>query len=134
MGKREVRIVLVPKWVTATLLVLVSASMIALVAALSGRAYASKLSIRELFANALLFMPWGFLAFMVLDRRTRPRSRTYLLTLIGGILFAAAVALWQSFLPTRVMTYGDSLANVAGAILGASIAHLRKRVRMQFDH
>lgn len=134
MGKREVRIVLVPKWATGTLLVLVSAAMIALVAALSGRAYASKLSIRELLANALLFMPWGFLTFMVLDRRTRPRSRTYLLTLIGGILFAAGVALWQSFLPTRVMTYADSLANVAGAFLGASLAHLRKRVHMRFDH
>jgi len=134
MGKREVRIVLVPKWMTATLLVLVSAAMIALVAALSGRAYASTLSLRALLANALLFMPWGFLTFMVLDRSTRPRSRTYLLTLIGSAIFAAAVALWQSFLPTRVMTYADSVANVAGAFTGALVAHLRKRVRMRFEY
>src|ERR1051326_1011311 len=88
MGKREVRIVVVPKWATAVLLVTTSAAMIALVSALSGRAYASEpLSVRDLVtrimersphaalvammplaANALLFVPWGFFAFLVLDR------------------------------------------------------------------
>jgi len=129
MGKREVRIVVVPKWITAALLVITSAAMVALVVALSGRAYAAPaLSIRELVASVLLFMPWGFLAFMFLDRRTRPRSRTYLLALIGGTIFAV------SLLPTRVMTTFDAVANVAGAIGGASLAHLRKSMRVRFDH
>lgn len=129
MSKREVRVVVVPKWVTALLLVATSALMVALVVALSGRAYATAtLSLRELLANALLFVPWGFLVFMLLDRKTRPRSRTYLLTLIGGAIFAASV------LPTRVMTTLDSVANVAGAISGAAVAHLRKSMRVRFDH
>ena len=85
MGKREVRVVIVPKWITAALLILISAAMIALVAALSGRAYATATrSLRELFANALLFVPWGFLAFMLFDRKKR--SRSYVVTLIVGIV------------------------------------------------
>jgi VanZ family protein len=154
MGKREVRVVVVSKRVSASLLVLTSAAMVALVAALSGRAYATApLSIRELVAramersphallvtvmplvaNALLFVPWGFLAFMVLDRVPRPRRRTYAMTVAGGVLFAAAVALWQSFLPTRVTTIADSAANAAGTLAGAAAAHLRKRVRVRFDY
>lgn len=154
MGKREVHIVVVPKWVTALLLVFTSAAMVALIAALSGRAYASDVAspreiVRRLFersphaalvaimplaAAALLFVPWGFFAFLVLDRDTRPRSRTYALTIGCGILFAAAVTLWQSMLPTRVITVGDAVANTAGTFIGALAAHLRKRVRVQFDH
>jgi len=145
MGKREVRTVVIPKTISATLLILTSAAMIALIAALSGRAYAgaplSAASPQALFvtsmplvANALLFVPWGFFAFMVFDRATRPRSRTYALTFAGGLLFAASVALWQSFLPTRVMTLADSAANAAGTLAGAAAAHLRKRVRLRFDY
>jgi len=154
VGKREVHIVVVPKWVTALLLVFTSAAMVALIAALSGRAYASDVAspreiVRRLFersphaalvaimplaADALLFVPWGFFAFLVLDRDTRPRSRTYALTIGCGILFAAAVTLWQSMLPTRVITVGDAVANTAGTFIGALAAHLRKRVRVQFDH
>jgi len=132
MGKREVRMVIVPKWITAALLILISAAMIALVAALSGRAYATAtLSLRELFANALLFVPWGFLAFMLFDRKKR--SRSYVVTLIVGIVFAAGLALWQSLLPARVMTIADSFANIGGTFTGAALAHLRKGVRVRFD-
>lgn len=154
MGKREVRIVVVPKWVTALLLVATSAAMVGLIAALSGRAYANEsMSLREvvrrlmersphaalvaimpLAADALLFVPWGFFAFLVLDRGTRPRSRTYAMTVGCGILFAAAVTLWQSMLPTRVITVADAVANTAGIFAGAMAAHLRKRLRVQFDH
>jgi VanZ family protein len=153
MGKRELRIVVVPKWITAILLVATSAAMIALVSALSGRAYASEpLSVRELVtrvmertphgvliglmplaANAMLFVPWGFFAFLVLDRRERPRSVAYAITIAGGILFAIAISAWQSLLPTRLTTIADSVANAAGTFAGAAAAHLRKRVRVRFD-
>jgi len=153
MGKRELRVVVVPKWVTAVLLVATSAAMIALVSALSGRAYASEpLSVRDLVtrmmerspqaalvtsmplvANALLFVPWGFFAFMVLDRRTRSRAMVYVITILAGALFAIAISAWQSLLPTRLTTIADSIANTAGTFAGAAVAHLRKRVRVRFD-
>jgi glycopeptide antibiotics resistance protein len=154
MGKREVRVVVVPKRVTAALLILISAAMLALVLALTGRAYASDpLSLRELVsralegsrhafvasvmplvANAILFVPWGFFAFLVFDRAERRRSTTYAITIIGGVVFAAAITLWQSFLPTPLTNISDSVANAAGTIAGASLAHLRKRVHFRFDH
>jgi glycopeptide antibiotics resistance protein len=154
MGKREVRTVVVSKRVSAVLLVVTSACLAGMVAALSGRAYASTpLSIRELVsramegsphaflvtimplvANALLFVPWGFFAFMVFDRPPRSRARTYAMTIAAGLIFAAAVALWQSFMPTRVTTIADSAANAAGTLAGAVFAHLRKGVRVRFDY
>jgi glycopeptide antibiotics resistance protein len=153
MGKREVRIVVVPKWATAVLLVTTSAAMIALVSALSGRAYASEpLSVRDLVtrimersphaalvammplaANALLFVPWGFFAFLVLDRSGRSRAMAYTITILGGALFAIAISAWQSLLPMRLTTIADSIANVAGTFAGAAAAHLRKRLRVRFD-
>ena len=154
MGKREVRVVVVPKGASAALLVAASAAMIGAIAALSGRAYASTpSSVRQLVArmmehsphailvmlmplvaNALLFVPWGFFAFIVLDRAERPRARTYAMTVAGGILFAAAIAAWQSLLPTRVTTITDATANAAGTLAGAWAAHLRKSVRVRFDY
>lgn len=153
MGKHELRIVVVPKWVTATLLVATSAAMIALVSALSGRAYAHEpMSVRELVtrimersthaaliglmplaANAMLFIPWGFFAFLVFDRSGRSRSQAYAMTILGGAIFAIAISAWQSLLPTRLTTIADSVANVAGTFAGAAAAHLRKQVRVRFD-
>ena len=154
MGRRVVRVVIVPRSASAALLVAASAAMIGGIAALSGHAYASTpSSVRVLVArmmehsphvilamlmpfaaNMLLFMPWGFFTFMVLDRAERPRSRTYAMTVAGGILFAAAIAAWQSLLPTRVTTITDATANAAGTLAGAWAAHLRKSVRVRFDY
>jgi VanZ family protein len=154
MGKREVRVIVVPKGVSAALLILASTVIVAIVFALTGRAYASdSLTIRELIAralrasphqllasamplvaNALLFVPWGFLAFLVFDRPSRPRRRTYAMTLFGGILFAAAIALWQSLLPTHVTTIFDSIANAIGTLAGALLGHLRKQMHVRFEH
>jgi VanZ family protein len=141
MGKREVRVVVVPKGASAALLVAASAAMIGGIAALSGRAYASTpSSVRVLVARMMehsphaILVPWGFFAFIVLDRAERPRARTYAMTLAGGILFAAAIAAWQSLLPTRVTTITDATANAAGTLAGAWAAHLRKSVRVRFDY
>src|SRR6185436_847043 len=124
MGKREVNVIRVPKWATCILLVLVSAGMVAMLAYLSGRAYTSgREPLRDLLlhvmqrgadvtrnailagvmpsiANMLFFMPWGFLMFLALDTPSRARSRTYLITILIGALFAAAMQVTQSFLPT----------------------------------
>ncbi len=158
MGSSGVRNVVIPKWVTLVLLVTTAAAMAASVYALSGRAYATgrhplgNLVVRAVeqrgpspsgdvvlaasmpFAlQALLFLPWGFLCFAFLDRPAIPRSRSYLATLVASLALSWLFVLWQEFLPTQVMTWYDALANAAGACVGASLAHLRRGVRVRFE-
>jgi VanZ family protein len=154
MGKREVRTVVVRKWVTFTFLILVSAGMVALLYFLSGKAYAPESHpIRDLLfagnrplprpallagfmpviANVLLFVPWGFLMFLILDRPERPRGRAYALTVATGLLFALALQVWQVAFPTRVTAWADALANAAGTFIGAAGGHLRKRYYIRFE-
>lgn len=157
MGKREVRVIVVPKAVTVVLLALVSAGMIALLYFLSGKTYvrdahpATDLVLRFLqrddpprdailaammpiIANILFFVPWGFLTFIALDTAKRRRFRTYLLTFVAAAIFATALEVWQTFLPTRVTSPVDAIANAAGALLGAVGGHLRKEIHVRFEH
>lgn len=157
MGSRGVRIVVIPKWVTTVLLALVTGGMAAFLWALSGRAYATgsqplmTLLVRMLrsgpapsraallaalmpfVAQALLFVPWGFLFFALIDRPELPRTRTYGITILAGVALAFIFIAWQPFLPTRVITPFDSLGSATGACAGAAIAHLRRGVRIQFQ-
>lgn len=158
MGKREVRLIVVPKWVTVIFLIVVSAAMTALILYLSGKAYengrepmrdlllrlmqrgadvsrsAILASIMPSIANMLFFLPWGFLMFLAIDSPSRGRAKSYLVTVVIGALFAIAMEVWQNFLPTRVIGLPDTVANAFGALAGAMAAHLRKRVRVQFDY
>ena len=158
MAKGEVRTIVVPKWVTIILLVAVSAAMATLIVYLSGKAYTNGreplrdlllrlmqrrgeiprstilASIMPSIANILFFLPWGFLMFLAVDTPSRSRGRSYLITVIAGTLFAVAIEVWQSFLPTRVIDLPDTIANAVGALAGAIAGHLRKRVRVQFDY
>ncbi len=158
MGKRQVHVVVVRKPVTFALLGLVTVAMLALLYLLSGKAYAAETHpMREMLArllggsrapvsrgalfaflmpiaaNALLFVPWGFLAFVALDRPSRPRRVTYAMTVLGAAIFASAMVVWQLYLPTRVTSMPDMVANALGAFAGAALGHARKGVRIQFD-
>lgn len=160
MGKREVRIIAVPRGVTITLLIFTTLAMVALFYSLSRHAYSlpagstaelidrvwasersGKLSATGFFAalwpvvaNVLFFVPWGFLVFVSLDRPQRPRRVTYALSAVAGIVFAASLNLWQSFLPMRVTTASDAIANAVGAFCGSIAGHIRKQVRVRFDY
>ena len=158
MGKRHVRIIPVRKPATFALLFVVTAAIASLLFVLSGRAYAAERSplleltarflggggvpvsrdavlafLMPVTANILLYVPWGFLAFVALDAPKRPRRTTYLLTIIGALAVAVALSLWQELLPTRVTSMPDALANAAGALAGAALGHARKSVRVRFD-
>ncbi|HVE71417.1 MAG TPA: VanZ family protein [Thermoanaerobaculia bacterium] len=158
MGKRHVRVIPVRKPVTFALLALTTALMITLLYLLSGRAYAAdrnplwEMAARMLgssrepvsrgallaflmpvTANILLFMPWGFLAFVALDSPRRPRKFTYLLSVVGALVVAGCMYVWQEFLPTRVTAPADAIANGAGALAGAALGHARKGMRIRFD-
>ena len=153
MGRSELRIVVVPKPVTVALLALATAAIASLVYWLSGRAYVRDsyglrtliarltaghsettpllAALMPVFAAALLFLPWGFFAFLSLDRGTR--LRTYFATFLATIVFVSAIAVWQSFLPTRVLGVLDAASAAAGALLGAAAGHMRKELRVRFE-
>lgn len=158
MGKRQVHVILVRKPVTLALLVLTTVAMAGLLYLLSGKAYAAETHpIRELLArllgsgrapvsrdallafampvaaNVLLFVPWGFLAFVGLDSPARGRFATYAITLVAALVLATSLYLWQQALPTRVTSLFDAVANGVGALCGAALGHARKGVRVQFD-
>jgi len=154
MGKATIHVVVVPRWVSAVLLLLVSAAMALLILELSGRAYlhertsivevlslarrydrltptAFMAAIAPVIANVLFFMPWGALAFFVFDRSRR--AATYALTLAVGVAFACLLVAWQSALPTRITGWNDAAWNTVGCAAGAICGHLRKQVRLRFQ-
>jgi VanZ family protein len=158
MGKRQVHVIVVRKAVTCALLVLTMLAMVGLLYLLSGKAYAAETDpTRELLArllgsrrgpvsrnvllaflmpviaNVLLFVPWGFLAFVALDSPARSRKATYAITVVAAVIFATAMYLWQLYLPTRVTALPDTVANGAGAFAGAALGHVRKGVRVRFE-
>lgn len=158
MGKRQVHVIVVRKMVTFTLLAVTMAAMAGLLYLLSGKAYAADTHpIREILArllgssrgpvsrdallaflmpviaNMLLFVPWGFLAFVALDSPSRNRLATYAITIVAAMVFATAMFVWQHYLPTRVTSLPDAVANGAGALAGAALGHARKGVRIRFD-
>jgi hypothetical protein len=158
VGKRIIQTILVPRWVTIALLIVLSVGMAGLIAMLSGRAYLrQRLTIPELvalvhrydqgalsndailataapgIADILFFVPWGALAFLAFDGGEGHRFRTYLLTLAVGLTFALGLVAWQSALPTRVTGWEDAGWNMFGCMAGAVTGHLRKQLRLRFD-
>jgi glycopeptide antibiotics resistance protein len=159
MVKEKVRVVVVRKWLTFLLFLVVTVAIVWLTIALTGKSYSKvdaepfrdlrllidRLSMRPIpvpivvallmpmVMNVLLFVPWGFFAFLLIDRPGRPAHRTYLLTLLVGLGLSLTIEAWQYFLPTRVTDVNDVIWNAAGAFLGAIAGHLRKRVRLVFE-
>lgn len=148
----------VPRAVTVALLLLVTAIIVGTIYWLSGRATMhDRLTLSEILslvrrydrgsvgnevllssiapavADALLFVPWGVLAFFAFDRGESRRATTYALTIAVGVAFALALVAWQNRLPTQVTGWYDAVWNSAGCIAGAVLGDLRKRVRVRFD-
>ena len=86
-----------------------------------------------IIANVLLFMPWGFLMFISLYTVERPTVQTYVLTVLLGLTFACAIEAYQYFLPSRVADINDIIWNTVGTFAGAILAHMRLRLRFEFD-
>jgi len=91
------------------------------------------LIIVPIIANALLFIPFGFFLFITLYTIDRPTVQTYVLTLLLGLTFSCAIEAWQYFLPARVADINDIIWNSTGTLAGAILAHLRMRLRFEFD-
>jgi glycopeptide antibiotics resistance protein len=159
MGARHVRTVVVGKFATVLLLIAMTAAIALSTLWISGKAYTKvdpvpfqalrvlKARLAEgpvpfptfvalaspMVFNILLFLPWGFLVFVLLDKPDRPVPQSYLLTFIFSIAFSSTVEATQYFLPTRVTDINDVIWNVCGGVLGAALAHLHRRVRITFQ-
>ena len=83
--------------------------------------------------NFLLFVPFGFLLFIALYTLERPTIQTYVLTVFLGVTFSCFIEAWQYFLPDRVADVNDIIWNSIGTLAGAILAHLRMRLRVEFD-
>jgi glycopeptide antibiotics resistance protein len=84
-------------------------------------------------ANVLLFVPWGFLLFILLSSVDRPTLQTYVLTILLGLTFSLVIEGWQYFLPSRVADVNDVIWNTSGTVLGALLGHARLRLRFEFE-
>jgi glycopeptide antibiotics resistance protein len=158
MGKREVRVIRVPRWATVILLLITAAAMAAVIHFLSGRAVArERMSFAEIISiilrydrgqmsnaallatiapaivDALLFVPFGALTFLTFDRGEGRRAASYALTLTVGVAIALAHIAWQEMLATRVTGWFDAFWNTFGCAAGAALGHTRKRVRFRFE-
>lgn len=159
MGKAGVRTIVVRKWMTLLLLIGTTVVIGATTLWLSGKAYAKvdPIPLREvrvlarkfsegpmptatvialimpMILNILLFLPWGFLMFILMDKPERPTNQSYLLTILFALAFSLSIEALQYFLPTRVTDINDVIWNGVGALVGAVLGHLRKRVRVAFD-
>lgn len=157
MGKKEIRVVQVPRWITVFLWVAVSAAMAVAIYFLSGHAYRRESSFADMTAmlrrydqapptssailaiiapaigDILFFLPWGALAFLSLDGPNRSRKSIYGAAVALGVAFALGLTAWQTVLPTRVTGGIDCLWGAVGCGAGAALGHARKRVRVRFD-
>ncbi len=91
------------------------------------------LIIVPIIANVLLFVPWGFLMFISLYTVERPTVQTYVLTFLLGLTFSCIIEAWQYFLPDRVADINDIIWNSVGTFAGTILAHMRLRLRFEFD-
>jgi glycopeptide antibiotics resistance protein len=153
------RDVVIRKPVTILLLLVTSVAIVALTVWMAGKSYENfdpipfddlrhlarriesrpiathvlSLIIVPMIANVLLFVPWGFFAFITLYTLERPTLQTYVLTILIGFSFTLSIEAWQYFLPSRVADINDVIWNTSGTILGALLGHARLRVRFEFE-
>lgn len=83
--------------------------------------------------NMVLFVPWGFLLFVLLDIEARNALESYVFVVLLALAFSVAVEATQYFSSTRVTDVNDVIWNVSGAILGALGGHVRRRLRFEFE-
>lgn len=151
--------IIVRKWTTVLLLAATTLAIISITVWMAGKSYenfdpipfddlrylAKRLNERPIsthilavivvpmIANVLLFVPWGFLAFITFYTLDRPTLQTYVLTILLGFSFTLAIEAWQYFLPSRVADVNDVIWNTCGTVAGALLGHARLRLRLEFD-
>jgi len=154
-----VRDIVIRKPLTSVLLLAVTITIAALTIGTSGRSYSAldpipfddirylakrlperpisthllAVIVMPIVGNVLLFVPWGFLTFILFYTIERPTLQTYVLTTLLGLSLTLGIEAYQYFLPSRVADVNDVIWNCAGTVLGAILGHARLRVRLEFE-
>ncbi len=95
----------------------------------------SRISITDIVGNILLFIPFGFFLYMVLNDRGIPHP--LLITVIGSFILSAVIESVQLFIPERNTAMHDLINNTIGGTIGGIAAYfymlaLAKFVRKHF--
>jgi glycopeptide antibiotics resistance protein len=77
---------------------------------------------RDVWANVLLFIPWGFLICVHAGRRGLRFLTIMSLALFSGACLSGAVELLQLFSPRRHTSFVDVVTNTFGSVVGALAA------------
>ncbi|MCX6137666.1 MAG: VanZ family protein [Ignavibacteriales bacterium] len=87
--------------------------------------FKERISVQDIVANILLFLPLGFCFGAIVDRKRRSVLRLALEAAALGFFISLFIELVQAYLPGRYSSIMDVLSNTAGALLGVMLFHLR---------
>src|SRR5690606_42154577 len=93
------------------------------VASVIDQPYGPTFVVLEVAANVAMFVPFGVLA-LTAYRWMRVWSAT-----LAGLVTSGIIEGVQLFLPTRFSTVSDLIANTAGALVGALLVAVGRRIR-----
>jgi hypothetical protein len=78
--------------------------------------------ITDVFLNVIVFVPLGFLTYIVLRRRMMGFLIPFLLACTAMFLCSLSIEIAQHFLPTRNSSMMDVVSNSLGGVIGAILA------------
>ena len=87
----------------------------------------SHLSRADVVTNVLAYMPFGLLLERWCNDRGRTAGSAIAFSALMGVLLSFAMESLQQFLPARVASVGDIVANTLGTIVGAIFATVTRR-------
>jgi glycopeptide antibiotics resistance protein len=90
-------------------------------------------AVGDIVGNLAIFALWAFLAWKFLDGKGRSALRNDIDVFLAGLLFSVGIETVQFFLPTRAADVNDVFWNVLGTAVGAGLAHLSRRVRLEWE-
>lgn len=80
------------------------------------------LHIPDVLSNLLLFIPYGFLLYLGLQRQCIERKKTGLI-IISSVLFSSIIEFLQLFSPSRTSSTTDIINNTIGTVIGCILGH-----------
>jgi VanZ family protein len=88
---------------------------------------------RDVIANALFFLPFGYLFGAVAIHRAWKPFLLALLATAGGLLLSLGIELLQVYLPGRFSSVSDVVSNTTGALAGILLFIFRKHLLSFFE-
>lgn len=89
--------------------------------------FAKLYRLADTLVNILLFLPLGMLVFLFFQR-IFPHSirKILIIALLVGLCLSSSIEMFQYFVPKRIPSLSDVIANSAGMVFGCYIFYVRK--------